>query len=196
MKRNIDKRLSMVLVAAGFALAAGACASTQMTSTWKDPNAAGAQLSKVAVVAMAKDQGVRRMAEDDMASKIGSRVTPSYKVLEGIDLKDRAAVKAKLAHEGFDGVLVLRMAGVTEQVTPGMGPYGTFGGYYDYAYGAAYGPEVDTLVHVVSSLYRLPDEKMIWSGASQTFDPDSIRDVLDGVSKAVAKEVQKNRLIL
>jgi hypothetical protein len=196
MKRNIERRLSSALVTAGFALALGACSSTQMTSTWKDPNAAGAQLSKVAVVAITKDEGVRRMAEDDVASKIGPRVTPSHKVLEGVDLKNREAVKSKLVQEGFNGVLVVRMAGVTEQVTPGVGPYGTFGDYYDYAYGAAWGPEVDTLVHVVSTLYTLPDSKMIWSGASQTFDPDSIKDVFDGVSKALAKEVQKNRLIL
>jgi hypothetical protein len=196
MERNIDRWVSRVLLASGLALAMGACSSTQMTSTWKDPQAVGAQLSKVAVVAMGKEPGLRRMAEDDVASKLGPRATASYKVLEDIDLKDRAAVESKLASEGFDGVLIMRMAGVTEQVTPGVGPYGTFGGYYDYAYGAAAGPQVDTMVHVVSSLYKLPEGKMLWSGASQTFDPASVSSVIDGVSQSLAKEVQKNRLIL
>jgi hypothetical protein len=187
-------RLSFAL--ASLALAIGACSSTQMTNTWKDPAAAGTQLSKVAVVAMAKDEAIRRMTEDDMANQLGPRTVPSYQVLGNVNLKDREAVAAKLKREGFDGVLIMRLAGVTEQVTPGMGPYGTFNSYYPYAYGSVYGPEIDTKVHVVSSLYSLSDSKMIWAGTSQTFDPSSIKEVIDGVSKAVAKEVQKNRLIL
>jgi len=177
---------------AGLALAVGACSSTQMTNTWQAPNTAGTQLTKVAVVALAKDEAIRRMAEDDMATQLGPRTVASYHVLEGVDLKDREAVKSKLQREGFNGVLIMRLAGVTQTVTPGMG----FDPYYDWAYGSAYGPQVDTKVHVVSSLYSLPDSKMIWAGTSQTFDPTSIKEVLDGVSKAVAKEVQKNRLIL
>jgi hypothetical protein len=188
--------LSVWLAVAGLALAVGACSSTQMTNTWKDPAAAGTQLTKVAVVSLSKDEAIRRMAEDDVASQLGPRAVPSYSVLQGMDLKDRQAVKAKLMREGFDGALVMRFAGVTEQVTPGWGPYGTFDTYYDYAYGTVYGPQVDTQVHVVSSLYSLKENKMIWAGTSQTFDPSSVKDVLDGVSKAVAKEVQKNRLIL
>jgi hypothetical protein len=191
---NVNKTMSVLV--AGLTLAVGACSSTQMTSTWKDPNAGGKPLSRVAVVCMAKDEGVRRMAEDEVAAQLGPKVTPSYKLLATTDLKDRQAVKAKLGREGFDGVMIMRLGGVSEQITPGAGPYATFGGYYDWAYTSAYAPEVNTTVRVMTSVYSLPDEKMIWAGTSQTFDPNSVREVLDGVSKAVAKELQKNHMIL
>jgi len=191
---NVNKTMSVLV--AGLTLAVGACSSTQMTSTWKDPNAGVKPLSRVAVVCMAKDEGVRRMAEDEVAAQLGPKVTPSYKLLATTDLKDRQAVKAKLGREGFDGVMIMRLGGVSEQITPGAGPYATFGGYYDWAYTSAYAPEVNTTVHVMTSVYSLPDEKMIWAGTSQTFDPNSVREVLDGVSKAVAKELQKNHMIL
>jgi hypothetical protein len=197
MRQQALKGLAVALVAgAGLALAVGACSSTQMTNTWKSPTAAGVQLSKVAVVCMARDEAVRRIAEDDVANQLGPRATASYTILADTDLKDRPAVKAKLARADVDGVLIMRLTGVTEQVTPGMGPYGSYNGYYDYAYGSAYGAQVSTRVHVVSSLYSLRDGTLIWAGTSQTFDPASVKEVLDGVSKAVAKEVQKNRLIL
>jgi hypothetical protein len=196
MKDRTNRSGLALALAAGVALTLGACSSTQMTNTWKDPSAAGKQLSKVAVVSMARDEAIRRISEDDVASHLGPRTVPSYQVLAGVDLRDREAVKAKLRREGFDGVLVMRLAAVTEQVTPGMGPYYSFDRYYDYAYGYAYAPQVDTQVHVVSSLYSLPDDKMIWAGTSRTFDPTSVKEVIDGVSKAVAKEVQQNRLIL
>ncbi len=54
------------------------------------------------------------------------------------------------------------------------GPYGSFDGYYDFAGAAAFAPgylETDTIVHMVSNLYDLNQNKLIWSGTSQTFDP-------------------------
>ena len=113
------------------------CATTEMTNTWTDPSAKGAAMSRIAVVCMTKDPGLRRMAEDATAAQMaGAQATPSYQVLGDSDLKDRAAVKAKLKAAGFNGVLVMRLAGINEQVTA-MGPYDTFDGYYDWGVGAS-----------------------------------------------------------
>jgi hypothetical protein len=176
-----------VLIA--LAIAAVGCATTEMTSTWTDPTARGASMARIAVIALSKDPGLRRMAEDTAASQMrGAQAVPSYEV-----------VKAKLLAQGFQGVLVMRMAGVTEQVTAVGGPYGTFDGYYDWAGSAVYAPgylETDTIVHVVSNLYSLDQNKLVWSGVSQTFDPASAKSFMTDVSKAVAKSLEKDRLIL
>ena len=61
---------------------------------------------------------------------------------------------------------------------PGGGPTATFDGYYDWAGGAVYAPgylETDTVVHVVSNLYSLDQNKLVWSGTSKTFDPASAK---------------------
>jgi hypothetical protein len=182
------------------ALAAGGCATTEMTSTWTDPTARGASMSRIAVIALTKDPGLRRMAEDTAASQMrGAQAVPSYQVLGDADLRNREVVKAKLQAQGFQGVLVMRMAGVTEQVTAVGGPYGTFDGYYDWAGAAVYAPgylETDTIVHVVSNLYSLDQNKLVWSGVSQTFDPSSAKSFMTDVGKAVAKSLEKDRLIL
>ena len=175
------------------------CATTEMTNTWTDPSAKGAAMSKIAVVALTKDAGLRRMAEDAMASQLaGAQATPSYQVLGDADLKDREAVKAKLKAAGFNGVLVTRLAGINEQVTA-VGPYDTVDGYYDWAGGAVYAPgylETDTVVRVISNLYSLDDNKLVWSGTSKTFDPASASQFMTDVSKAVAKSLQKDRIVL
>ena len=186
--------------AVAIATLVASCASTDMTSTWTDPGAKGAELQKVAVVCLTKDPGLRRMAEDTTASQLqGAQAIPSYKILGDQDLKDREAVKAKLREAGINGVLIMRMTGVTEQVSAVDGPYGTFDGYYDYAGAAVYDPaylQTDTVVHMVSNLYSLDQNKLIWSGVSQTFDPASAKSYMTSVSKAVAKSLQKDRLIL
>ena len=197
MKTTAMKWLAMAgLVVATLTMG---CATTEMTNTWTDPSAKGAAMSKIAVVALSKDAGLRRMAEDAMASQLtGAQATPSYQVLGDTDLKDREAVKMKLKAAGFNGVLVTRLAGINEQVTA-VGPYDTFDGYYDWAGGAVYAPgylETDTVVRVISNLYSLDDNKLVWSGTSKTFDPSSASQFMTDVSKAVAKSLQKDRIVL
>jgi hypothetical protein len=201
MTTRVTPRTSIaVSLTLALGIAAMSCASTEMTSTWTDPAARGASLSKVAVICLAKDPGLRRMAENSAAANLkGADAVPSYQVLGDADLKNRDLVKTKLTSQGFQGVLVMRIASVNEQVTPVGGPYGTFDGYYDWAGAAVYSPgylQTDTIVHVVSNLYSLNDDKLIWSGVSQTFDPASAQSFMNDVSKAVAKSVEKDRLVL
>jgi hypothetical protein len=190
---------SAALATAAIAALGASCASTEMTNTWVSPTK-GAPLSKVAVIALAKDPGMRRMAEDAAASQMpDAQAVPSYQVLGDTDLRNRQEVESKLRAAGFNGALVMRLAGVSEQVTPVAAPYETFGGYYDWAGNMVYAPgylQTDTVVHVVSNLYSLNDGKLVWSGTSQTFNPASSREVIDGVSKAVAKSMEREHVIL
>jgi hypothetical protein len=205
MNTRVNERARTgILALGGLALATlvVSCATTEMTSTWTDPTAKGASLRKVAVVCLTKDPGLRRQGEDAAAAQLqqkGAQAIASYQLTGDTDVKDREGMKAKLKAAGIDGVLVMRMTGVTEQVTAVDGPYGTFDGYYDYAGSAVYAPgylETDTVVHVVSNLYDLNRNKLIWSGTSQTFDPASAAQFMTDVSKAVAKSLQKDRLII
>src|SRR5689334_13171168 len=174
------------------------CANTEMTDTWTDPSAKGAALQRIAVICLAKDEGLRRMAEDQVTRGVqNAQVVPSYQVLAGIDLKDKDAVKAKLSAAGFQGVLVMQMTGVSQELRATS--YSTFDGYYGYAYPMAYGPtylESYPVVHVQSNLYSLPDGKLIWSGSSRTFDPNSAKDVVDDVSREVGKKLEKERILI
>jgi hypothetical protein len=167
-----------------------------MTSTWTDPAARGMAMSRVAVVALTSDEGVRRIAEDEIARTIkGAEVVPSYVALGGTDLAATKAVKAKLREGGFQGVLVMRVTGVKEQAVVAGGPYMTFDGYYDYAANAQLA-ETDTIVRVVSNLYSLDGgNKLIWSGVSNTFDPTSVRQMVGDIARDVAKELEKNHII-
>jgi hypothetical protein len=200
---TMQTKTKTLLMTAGLAIAtlSMSCATTEMTNTWTDPTARGTTMSKVAVVCMTKDEGLRRMAEDAAVSQLqakGAQGIASYQVLGDVDMKDREAVKAKLRAAGADGVLVMRMTGVSQQVSMVGGPYSTFDGYYGAGM-MVYDPgyvQTDTIVHVVSNLYSLDQNKLIWSGTSQTFDPSSATQFMNDVSKSVAQSLQKDRLIL
>ena len=87
----------VMFAALAIATLGSGCASTEMTSTWVDPSAKGAPLTRIAVVAMTKDPGIRRMAENTAATQMeGVQATPSYQILGDADLTNRELVKAKL----------------------------------------------------------------------------------------------------
>lgn len=198
--KSIGRKQTVIGLLLGLSALAAGCASTQMTDTWTAPSAKGAELSKVAVLAMTKDPGLRRMAESAAAQNlVGAQAVPSYQVLGDTDMKDKDAVQQKLKSQGFQAVLLMRLAGVNERVDFAAAPVATFGGYYGMWGDRIYEPgfvQTDTIVHVISTLYSLEDEKLIWSGTSQSFDPASAHSFMNDVSKAVAKSLQKDRVIL
>jgi hypothetical protein len=189
---SIAKHLMMVA-----AVATLGCASGGMSNTWTDPSARGASLSTVAVVCVTKDPDLRRIAEDAVAWQlVGAHAVPSYRVLGEVDVERRDVMEAKLKELGFQGALVMRIVRVTQHTSPA-----TSGGftYFGSPSGPMYSPpylEPDTEVHVVSNLYALQEGRLIWSGVSRNFDPASANAFMADLSRAVAKSIQKDRLVL
>ena len=189
-------------------LAGCATSSTQLTNTWKDPSAPGTRFKKVLTVCACKDDGTRRTVEDRLAAAIkGSE--PSYSVLTDDQLGDRERTKAALRDGGFDGVVMLRLVSVDKSQTyvPGstyvvpVGYHSMYGGwgYGGYAaYGAVYDPgyvREDQLVNFDTNIYRVADEKLLWASRSQTDNPSSVNEVIDGIIAETAKEMKKQGVI-
>ena len=191
------------------------CAPTQMTSVWKDSQYTGGALKKLAVIVVTKNDLNRRMVEDEIARDLAggrTQVVPSYTVLEKLG-KDRLAVKNALLAHGFDGALVGRLAAIVKDETyrppatyvtfggPYLGPgpyFGTFGDYYGYAYSVAYDPgytRVDTRVVVETILYKLPEAKPIWTGTTESMNPQSREDLVEKVGRLIEKDLRSANLI-
>jgi hypothetical protein len=193
---------------AAILLAGCATTSTQLTNTWKDPSASGTKFKKVLTVCACKDDGTRRTVEDRLAAAIaGSQ--PSYSVLSDEQLGDRERTRQALKDGGFDGVVMLRLVSVDKSQTyvPGStyvvptGYHSMYGGwgYGGYAaYGAVYDPgyvREDQLVNFDTNVYRVSDEKLLWASRSQTTNPNSVSEVVDGIIAETAKEMKKQGVI-
>jgi hypothetical protein len=192
----------------------GSCASTQMTSVWRDSQYTGGPLKKVAVIVVAKNDPTRRMVEDEIARSLSggkTQVLPSYTVVEKLEKNDVAIKNALLAH-GFDGALVGRVPAIVQNETyrppatyvtfggPYMGgpAFGTFGGYYGYAYSVEYDPgytRVDTRVVVETVLYKLPEAKPIWTGTTESMNPNSRDELVEKIGRLVGKNLRSEKLI-
>ncbi len=192
---------SFVLGAAVLALSA--CSSTTFTSTWKAPglatiNPAG---KTVAAVFVTRDEGKRRAAEDAMARDLterGAHGVPAYTILPENVRADADKARALLREAGVNSVVISRVVGKDKELnyTPGASPayYGGFGPYWGHGWGAAYDPgylTTDTYVSVETTVYLLPEDKLIWASTSRTANPSNIDTLVNEVADATAKEMKK-----
>jgi len=158
----------------------------------------------VLVACMCRDEGVRRKAEDRMAERIPGAMA-SYKVLSSEDLRNREQAKAKVREQGFDGAIVMRLAGVDRSTTyvPGQAyvvptGYGSMWGYWGYGWGTMYQPgyvEQNTVVEIETNLYSIAEDKLIWAGRSQTYDPQSAAQVIQEVVDATLAKMKHDKVL-
>jgi hypothetical protein len=200
---------------AGFVALLAGCASTSLTSSWESPDYRGGPLKKLAIFVMAKDETMRRFAEDQMVRKMpaGTTATAGYALFDKSEA-DHEKVRAALVKAGYDGVLVSRLVSVdtSESYVPPQtnfvpmrplgraGPYyGNFGGYYGYGYTmmqSTPGYTVETTTIVVETiLYQLPEDKPVWTGTTSTLDPRSRPEMIQAITQLVEAEMQKKGFI-
>jgi hypothetical protein len=88
------------------------CASTTLVNQWKSTEFAGAPLRKVMVVAVSTQASVRRVFEDEFASRLkaaGVVAVPSYTVIAEDGRAEQAVLEKAVQDLGADGVLVTRL---------------------------------------------------------------------------------------
>src|SRR5690606_24481453 len=88
-------------------LVAWACASTKLTSTWRDPAIDLPPFRKVVGLAMTANPTLRRIAEDEFVRAVGpAHAVAGYALVPDDELRDRDAVRARLEAAGVDGAVV------------------------------------------------------------------------------------------
>jgi hypothetical protein len=197
MKKNI------LLIPAFFMLAAlfeGCGPSTQIVNSWRDPEVVihTNELHKFVVAALLKNESVRRATEDKMASFNPGKAIPSYQIFGTTAIKESDEYYMnKLKHEGYDGVVILRLTKVDNdsRYVPGSYPayYGSWRGYYGVAWGGYYDPgyyTTDKTYYVEVNVYSLPRDKLVWTGITSTINPSSGDELFTGVIKTVQQKMK------
>lgn len=194
------RTVSSLLVSCLLVLVVSACASTKLTSTWRDPALGPLQFRKVVGIALTANPTVRRLAEDEFVRAVGpDRGIAGYTLVSDEELADRDHVRARLEAAGVDGAVVYRLAAVEERQR--WVPPTTYGGmwtYWGWASPQVHSPgylTTDQLVQVESALYAVGDARLVWAGRSQTLNPSSIEDLIGGVVRVTVAELRSEQLL-
>lgn len=184
-----------------------ACSSTTVVDQWRDSDYAGPPLRTLLVIGMSKDPGRRRQFEDAMVSQIstleGASALASYKLLPSEDALEKEQIVEAIAGRGIDAVLITRLVSEDKRkryVQPhSVGPtgYGYYGHYYR-SYNDVYRPGYlteDTIVTLETNLYSAATEELVWSGTTESFDPESATQIIDELAKLVVERLTKEKLL-
>jgi hypothetical protein len=174
-----------------------------MVSSWHDPAAGTMQFQKVVVLCIAPHESQRQFAENLLVGLMKrTRGVAAHTLLSQDDVRDKEKMRAMLTREGFDGALTLRFIGATQDVShseAGFTPaHSGFWDYYSYAWPLVYDPgyvRMDRMLQMDTQVYSLKDGKLVWSGLTQTANPESAQDLVEQVAQAVAADLRKQRVI-
>jgi len=184
------------------------CTSTRITSSWREPDKQVAvnKLNKVLVVALFKDETSRHKAEDQMAGYLNGKGIVSYNYLkESFDKKNEDALREKIKKDGFDGAVTMRLVDVDKEENYTRGNissypayYRNFSGYYyrSWSYYSTPGYYTTTKTYTIeTNVYSIKEDKIIWSGLTETTNPDGVKKLTEEVAEVVYKKMVKEGFI-
>jgi hypothetical protein len=163
---------------------------------------------KLFVIGVGENEGARRLFEDTFAKALareGTSAQASWGLLPQSTQLTEEQVRGAVEGGNFDSVLVSRLLSVDqnqEYVPPSAhtvptsyhGYYGYYGTSYDVVHEPGYF-ETNTTFRLETNLYAVPGGALVWSGQSETLNPESLTDVIDSMTTAVAKKLREEKLI-
>ena len=167
-------------------------------------------LKKILVLAVLENYLIRQEFEDEMEKRLaksGVEGIKSHMVLPPRNEMMEGELKQRIKESDLDAVLIIRPKGVrkeTEEVIIGgvyMPPpgYYSFWPYYHMAYGSFYPTSSytreNTVVRAEFNLYNTKDEKLLWSGESDTVYSKDFDKLGKNYAQMLVKQLKRDKVI-
>jgi hypothetical protein len=179
-------------------VALSACASTEITSSWKAPSARPIERGqKVLAVVVAPDKKARATAEDRLARRLADGKA-AHLVFSDEQLEDRTALRERLAQEGYAYAVVMRLVGVKTETRnvvtqPAQNSTNMWGDSEALVWEDA--QESFRTVRVVTRVYSVSSGELLWQAESSTINPDDVHQLVDEIADAAAERLEKDGMI-
>ncbi len=185
-----------------FPLILAACgSSTRITQSWRDPAVSyeAGQVKKMLIIALMRDETTRRQIEDELVAQFRGKGVSSYGYIGVLPQQIEVEPFVQRLHDdGFDAVMIMRLADVTQEQTyvPGSYPsyYGSPWGYYGHAYPMYADPgyiRTDMTYRVETNFYSVASQKLVWSAVTSTMNPDNLSTTVTEIVTAIREKMER-----
>jgi hypothetical protein len=188
-------------------------AGTKIIHRWVLSDQTLPKLQKILVIGVMENYLIRQELEDEMERLLAKSAVQgirSHMVLPPRNELMEGELKQRIKEGDYDGALVIRpktMRTETKEVVTGLaGPLyvpptanSTFWPYWNMAWGNAYATssyiKEETYVSTEFNLYNLKDEKLIWSGETDTVYTKDFGKLAREYARALVKQLKKDKVI-
>lgn len=214
LSRTSVLRTRLLFLVAFFALAAiPLSAGTKIVRRWVVTGEPMPKIEKVLVIAVLENYLIRQEFEDEMERLLadsGVQGTKSHMVLPPRNELMEGELKERIKEGDFDSVLVIRPMTVrteTEEVVTSVSgpyfvppaPYYHFWPYWNMAWGQVHTTssylKENTIVNAEFNLYSTKDEKLLWSGETETVYSKDFGKLAKAYAKTLVKQLKKDKVV-
>ncbi len=205
MKGKILSCLVVLAVLAGMACAT----QTTLSNVWRSDSYPSGTMHSILVIGIAQSEARQRSFEDGFAAALALQdveAVARYQVLPGNERLSKASIQAAINGQGFQGVIVTRLLGIDEETTYvpptsyartgyyGRRMYGYYGSSWDTVHDPGY-TVTDTTVRLETHLYDARTADLVWAAHSDTFNPISVNDIIDSVTKKLTLRLAEDGML-
>ena len=183
-------------------------------TTYKDPDAQPMHLrgAKVVAAVMIKDPMARQRAEDTLAqeiTKLGGQGVPMYSIsaVSTPDKEGESKTRALVESICATGLVVMRPVDVNHATTATLSNSSNdmYGGYWGGYYGIGWADpwvdkapdtRVDIVITVETLVFSLPQNKLVWTGTSQSTNPKNAEKLVHQLATEGTRELQRQGLLV
>ncbi|HPI54375.1 MAG TPA: hypothetical protein PLU10_06750 [Chitinophagaceae bacterium] len=164
-------------------------------------------LKKILVVSFLYNEANRQKSEDELVHFLKDKGVASHTMfVKSLDLTSEA-FQHTLEEQKFDGAILMRLIDIDREVfvKPGT-PFSSYPNYYQNFNGLFYrswdiystpNQLVMTKTYTVEiTIYSLLQDKIIWSGITETISPSSIQRMTKEIAHVTYRKLKKDGLLV
>jgi len=176
------------------------CAAVSLRSSWKDPTVTPRPYTRILVVGVAKDEGVRRMFEEIFVSELKRRgvdAIPSFShfpITEPIDREKIVTAVQLTRATAVIATKVSRVETIQDYGPQPVAPWDFTGNYYA---GVGNPPVAVTFTEATleTKLFDAETGRMVWVANTSTFDGNQAVTVSVDLSQVIVEKLRKDGFI-
>ena len=178
------------------------CSSTKITSSWRDPDkhVHMKELNKVLIIALIENETNRYKAEHQIVKYLKGKGVVSHDYLDAnFNEKSKEEIMKKIRDDGFDGIVLMYLLDIDkekvcipDEINFNENGSANFGAYYlrNHKRYTIQGSYITTKTYILETvIFSLKDNKIIWSGITETFEPSGVKKMTDEISKVIYKQM-------
>lgn len=180
---------------------------TEIIGEWEDEEYQKGNIDKVLILGIFNQDRplLRRNFEDGMSKAFndgGVTASPSMDHMPYDEVIDSTTFEKYFKDLELDVVIVSRLVGLEQNRDYKAGylytiPYNNYYGFYGYYYASVQYANSsgylskNVVVVLETNIYETKDKKLIWSGISETVDPDKASDVIQSFGSELVSKLSR-----